>query len=352
MSSDLGQFLEACGANGPLRLEWDDWETGRINLEMKATGAGLARPDPGTSTKAATVGDAAANGDPEPGPGAPHPRLVDPEAVHSLVGERLVAWERARRSRRQRVTTIRVVEGDMDGLAAGVGLVASLLFAAAQVQMGGLFAPAVLLVLAGSLGGFLVYNRYPARVFLGDSGGGFIGFLLGAMTVAGTYFRYGRDDSPSGVLSPLLVMAVPLYESVWVFLFWLRERNNSFLRNRRHFSYRLLESGLTPPQAVRVVVLVSRAPASGAVAPPARRAGDAPGRGAVGLSDRRAGHPRERFHQAGAGTMTMGTMGCSGAAVGARAERRGPSDLRPPAPSVRIGGVGRRGPTRGRGGGR
>ena len=54
-----------------------------------------------------------------------------------------------------------------------------------------------------------------------------------------------------------MVMAVPLYESVWVFLFWLRERNNSFLRNRRHFSYRLLESGLTPPQAVRVVVLVS-----------------------------------------------------------------------------------------------
>ena len=45
----------------------------RINLEMKTTGAGLARPDPGTSTKAATVGDAAANGDPEPGPGAPHP---------------------------------------------------------------------------------------------------------------------------------------------------------------------------------------------------------------------------------------------------------------------------------------
>ena len=74
MSSDLGQFLEACGANGPLPLERDDWETGRINLEMKATGAGLARPDPGTSTKAATVGDAAASGDPEPGPGAPHPR--------------------------------------------------------------------------------------------------------------------------------------------------------------------------------------------------------------------------------------------------------------------------------------
>ena len=80
----------------------------RINLEMKTTGAGLARPDPGTSTKAATVGDAAANGEPEPGPWAPHPRLVDPEAVHSLVGERLVAWEQERRSRWQRVIELLV----------------------------------------------------------------------------------------------------------------------------------------------------------------------------------------------------------------------------------------------------
>jgi len=80
----------------------------RINLEMKATGAGLARPDPGTSTKAATVGGAAAHGDPEPGPGTPHPRLVDLEAVHSLVGERLVAWEQERRSRWQRVIELLV----------------------------------------------------------------------------------------------------------------------------------------------------------------------------------------------------------------------------------------------------
>ncbi len=81
-----------------------------------------------------------------------------------------------------------------------------------------------------------------------------MGFLL--LTVAGIYFRYGRDDSPYGVLSPLLVMAIPLYESAWVFLFWPREWNDSFPRNRRHFSYRLLESGLSPPQAVRVVILV------------------------------------------------------------------------------------------------
>ena len=105
---------------------------------------------------------------------------------------------------------------NMDGLAAGVGMAASLLFAAAQLQVGSLFAPAVLLVLAGVLGGFLVHNRYPARLFLGDSGSDFLGFLLGAMTAAGTYYRYGHGDSRYNVLSPLLVMAVPLYEAASV----------------------------------------------------------------------------------------------------------------------------------------
>jgi UDP-GlcNAc:undecaprenyl-phosphate GlcNAc-1-phosphate transferase len=146
---------------------------------------------------------------------------------------------------------------NMDGLAAGVGIAASLLFAAAQLQVGSLFAPAVLLVLAGVLGGFLVHNRYPARLFLGDSGSDFLGFLLGAMTVAGTYYRYGAGDSRWNVLSPLLVMAVPLYEAASVFAIWLGERHDPFIWNRHHFSYRLLESGLTPPQAVRAIVLVS-----------------------------------------------------------------------------------------------
>ena len=79
---------------------------------------------------------------------------------------------------------------NMDGLAASVGLIAALLFAGAQVAVGSLFVPAVLLVLVGALGGFLVHNRHPARLFMGDAGSNFLGFLLGTMTVAGTYYRY------------------------------------------------------------------------------------------------------------------------------------------------------------------
>lgn len=154
---------------------------------------------------------------------------------------------------------------NMDGLAAGVGLIAALLFAGAQVAVSSLFVPAVLLVLVGALGGFLVHNRYPARIFMGDAGSNFLGFLLGAMTVAGTYYRYTPGHSPWSVLAPLLVMAVPLYDTTSVIVIRLREGRSPFLGDRRHFSHRLVERGLTPPQAVRTIDLVTLASGLGAL---------------------------------------------------------------------------------------
>ena len=152
---------------------------------------------------------------------------------------------------------------NMDGLAAGVGLIAALLFAGAQVAVGGYFVPAVLLVLVGALGGFLVHNRHPARLFMGDAGSNFLGFLLGALTVAGTYAK-GRS-SPFGVLAPLLVMAVPLYDTTSVILIRIREGRSPFQADRRHFSHRLVERGLTPPWAVRTIDLVTLAGGLGAL---------------------------------------------------------------------------------------
>ena len=154
---------------------------------------------------------------------------------------------------------------NMDGLAAGVGLIAALLFAGAQVAVGSLFVPGVLLGLVGALGGFLVHNRYPARLFMGDAGSNFLGFLLGALTVAGTYYRYDRPVSPYSVLAPLLVMAVPLYDTASVILIRLREGRSPFLGDRRHFSHRLVERGLTPRQAVRTIDLVTLAGGLGAL---------------------------------------------------------------------------------------
>jgi UDP-GlcNAc:undecaprenyl-phosphate GlcNAc-1-phosphate transferase len=152
---------------------------------------------------------------------------------------------------------------NMDGLAASVGLIASLLFCAAQVAVGDLFVPAILLILAGALGGFLIYNRAPARLFMGDAGSNFLGFLLGALTVVGTFTREGY--SRCSVLAPLLVMAVPLYDMTSVILIRLREGRSPFKGDRRHFSHRLVARGLTSPQAVWTIDLVTLAGGLGAL---------------------------------------------------------------------------------------
>jgi UDP-GlcNAc:undecaprenyl-phosphate GlcNAc-1-phosphate transferase len=152
---------------------------------------------------------------------------------------------------------------NMDGLSASVGLIAAVLFAAAQAAVGDLFVPAILLVLSGALGGFLLHNRAPARLFMGDAGSNVLGFLLGTLTVVGTFTRGGYSEW--SVLAPLLVMAVPLYDMTSVILIRLREGRSPFKADRRHFSHRLVARGLTPPQAVWTIDLVTLAGGLGAL---------------------------------------------------------------------------------------
>ncbi|RUL89096.1 undecaprenyl/decaprenyl-phosphate alpha-N-acetylglucosaminyl 1-phosphate transferase [Tautonia sociabilis] len=156
---------------------------------------------------------------------------------------------------------------NMDGLSAGVGLIVALLFVGAQAAVGALFVPAVLLILAGALAGFLVHNSAPAKLFMGDAGSNFLGFLLGALTVVGTFTRDnpGSGYSPFGALAPLLVMAVPLYDTASVIVIRLREGRSPFQADRSHFSHRLVERGLTPPWAVRTIYLVTLAGGLGAL---------------------------------------------------------------------------------------
>jgi UDP-GlcNAc:undecaprenyl-phosphate/decaprenyl-phosphate GlcNAc-1-phosphate transferase len=100
-------------------------------------------------------------------------------------------------------------------------------------------------------------------LFMGDAGSNFLGFLLGCLTVAGTYTR--PEYSPYSVLTPLLVMAVPLYDSTSVVLIRLREGRSPFQADRRHFSHRLVDRGLTPARAVWTIDLVTLAGGLGAL---------------------------------------------------------------------------------------
>ena len=152
---------------------------------------------------------------------------------------------------------------NMDGLSSGIAAIASTLLAVVLLttpaaNSGGpqLFVGGFLLVLVGGLVGFLWHNRPVARLFMGDSGSYFIGFCVAISTLLATYADYG-GEAQHAVLAPLLVMAVPLYDTITVLWIRIREGRSPFQADKNHFSHRLVELGLTKGQAVLTIYLTT-----------------------------------------------------------------------------------------------
>ena len=152
---------------------------------------------------------------------------------------------------------------NMDALSGGVatiaaGILAAVMLLATDPENRGpqLFVAGFLLVLIGGILGFLVHNRPPARIFMGDAGSYFIGFCIAVATLLATYTDYegGRRHA---ILTPLCVMAVPLYDMVTVILIRLKSGKSPFQPDKNHFSHRLVDLGLTRPQAVLTVYLTT-----------------------------------------------------------------------------------------------
>ncbi len=151
---------------------------------------------------------------------------------------------------------------NMDGLSGGVasivaGSLAVVMFstpgAAGHPQW---FVAALLMVVVGALVGFLFHNRPPARIFMGDGGSYFVGFLIAVATLMATYANYG-SRTPHAVFAPLCAMAVPLYDLTTVLWIRLREGRSPFQGDQSHFSHRLVALGLSRTQAVLTIYLVA-----------------------------------------------------------------------------------------------
>jgi len=152
---------------------------------------------------------------------------------------------------------------NMDGLSAGVGAIAAGILAAVlltapdpMTQRPQLFVAGFLLVLAGSLLGFLFHNSAPARIFMGDAGSYFVGFCIAVATLLATYAGY-QSAAPHAILAPVCVMAVPLYDMLTVLWIRLRAGQSPFAADKNHFSHRLVELGLSKTQAVLTIYLTT-----------------------------------------------------------------------------------------------
>jgi UDP-GlcNAc:undecaprenyl-phosphate GlcNAc-1-phosphate transferase len=155
---------------------------------------------------------------------------------------------------------------NMDGLSAGVGAICAASLLAAALSVGQVFVSAWLCLLVGSLAGFLIHNFPPARIFMGDAGSLIIGYLLGVISMMATYVNPASPYHAHAyvVLVPLIVMAVPLYDTFSVMFIRIREGRNPMVGDRRHFSHRLLRRGMSTRTAVLTIWLCTAATAMGA----------------------------------------------------------------------------------------
>jgi UDP-GlcNAc:undecaprenyl-phosphate GlcNAc-1-phosphate transferase len=141
-----------------------------------------------------------------------------------------------------------LVDG-LDGLAAGVGLFATLTVFAAALMVHNMVLAVATFPLAGALLGFLCYNFNPATIFLGDSGSLLIGYLLGCYAVI-----WGNKSATLlGMTAPLMALSIPLLDVALAIARRFLRRQPIFSADRGHIHHRLLDRGLTPRKVVLVL---------------------------------------------------------------------------------------------------
>lgn len=152
---------------------------------------------------------------------------------------------------------------NMDGLSAGIAAIiccslAAFLLVTSEQANGApqYFVAGLLLVIAGSLGGFLVFNKPPAKIFMGDTGSFFVGFIVAVATLLATYTGY-QSSSIHRILAAPLALAVPFYDMISVIWIRLREGRSPFQADRCHLSHRLENMGMERPRAVLTIYVLT-----------------------------------------------------------------------------------------------
>lgn len=150
------------------------------------------------------------------------------------------------------VNAINLIDG-VDGLAAGVGFIASMAFAFWFYKTGDQPLALLAMGLAGSLLGFLIYNFQPAKIFMGDSGSLIIGIILFVLAMKMIELNFAKEQSiaMNYVSKPVLAMAIlsyPLIDTLRVFILRASQGRSPFSADKNHIHHKLLSLGFSHRQ--------------------------------------------------------------------------------------------------------
>ena len=147
---------------------------------------------------------------------------------------------------------VNLIDG-LDGLAAGVSVIAAAVLATFAFVQGQVVLAACMLAMVGALSGFLFYNSNPAKVFLGDCGSMFLGFFLATASV----MLVRQSSTLVGMALAVLALGVPVLDTFFTILRRVLERRSLFAPDREHTHHKLMDSGRSHRGAVFVLYGVS-----------------------------------------------------------------------------------------------
>ena len=142
----------------------------------------------------------------------------------------------------------------MDGLSCGVALISAFFFFIIALPNEMIYVNFCAIALFASCLGFLPYNLSKnKKIFMGDTGSLSIGFILAIIAMGTSYTKI----SPVGVFAPLLILAVPIYETIFVSIMRMIKGKNPFLGSKDHFPLRLEKIGYSRKQILIFVYILS-----------------------------------------------------------------------------------------------
>lgn len=153
------------------------------------------------------------------------------------------------------VTTVINWSDGMDGLAGGLSCISSITFLGAAIILKQPESIMISLIVVGVTLGFLIYNRFPAKIFMGDSGANFLGFILSIIALDGAF----KQATLMSIFIPILALAVPIFDNIFVIFKRFKDGKPVYQADRSQIHYRLEAKGFTPKQVVVYINSVSLA---------------------------------------------------------------------------------------------
>lgn len=141
----------------------------------------------------------------------------------------------------------------LDGLAVGVSAISTASLLIIALMVGELAIAIILAALLGSCLGFIPYNKNPAKIFMGDTGATFLGFILATLSVQGLFKLYAIIS----FAVPFLVLGIPIFDICFAFLRRVAKGQNPMHADRGHVHHRLIDMGFNQKQAVAISYMLT-----------------------------------------------------------------------------------------------